>query len=270
MIENWLARQAENAARTWEKAIDTFYPEHSGTWSNPSQQLQALREEWNTLDAAMAIDWRRFLTGEGKRILDLGAGTGWLSAILSRRDEVARIDALDSSRQNLESMLPKMTVLLQGNVSKIRPIWGVFTPLLAPDGSYDLAVASSAMHHCPDLSEALSEVYRVLRPGAYFLILNETPSSSAAYAGSAFLQFLRVLRTLLLKRWRPLVPSVSESGILYDPHLGDRMYCLWQWQAAIEAAGFSCETMPSGLPQYKHRAESSLLVHFVARKPSAS
>lgn len=69
-------------------------------------------------------------------MLDLGAGTGWLSAWLCRFNAVQHIDALDSSRRNLEQMLPRITELMKGAalLPKIRPIVGLFYPLPVADG----------------------------------------------------------------------------------------------------------------------------------------
>jgi len=60
----------------------------------------------------------------------MGAGTGWLSIQLSKHENVTAIYALDSSRSNLEIMLPALTDLMGGNREKITPVLALFTPIL--------------------------------------------------------------------------------------------------------------------------------------------
>jgi hypothetical protein len=81
-------------------------------------------------------------------VLDLGAGTGWLSAFLSSFPNVEQIDTLDSDRNNLEVMLPQIIERMEGDTSKIHPILGLFSPLLVPDQQYGLIVASSSILFC--------------------------------------------------------------------------------------------------------------------------
>lgn len=212
-MESWLARQAEDMVQSWEKSIETYYPQTLKIWTNPHRHLEALKKEWNTLDAVEYLNWDKYLNGiASNKILDLGAGTGWLSIMLSTHKNVDKIYALDASPTNLNVMLPALAELMRGDLSKIIPIRGLFTPILVNNGFFDMVVASSAVHHAPDLAECLCEVYRVTKPGGLFLILNETPISSFWYALVTGFRCAKILRTLAFKWWRPISNQFQRAA----------------------------------------------------------
>jgi SAM-dependent methyltransferase len=266
-VDDWIAVQADSEASSWESAIERFYPQHAAIWNDPGEQVRALTTEWNFLDALDFIPWGPLVAGKQARVLDLGSGTGWLSAYLSKLDGVESIDALDSSRANLEDMLPGVVELMGGVAAKIHPIRALFTPLLVEDNTYDLIVASSALHHAPRLSDVLNECHRVLKPHGTVVALNETPLGTTRY-------FYKVLRTgmdvaarSMKGGYQALSPSIAVSGVLYDPYLGDIVYSFKQWAAAFAQTGFSPIVIRTGLSSYKRPMKRpARLVHFVLRK----
>lgn len=268
-MDDWLGLQAEALTGSWDSSMKTHYPQHWPIWSDPQKHVEALTKRWNLRPAAELIDWSALLR-EDSIVLDIGAGTGWLSALLSRLPGVARVDALDASRFNLEFMLPRVTELLGAATAKIRPIHGLFTPLLREDDYYDLVVASSAFHHAQDLVRLLKECHRVLKPGAKLVILNETPLTRLAYVRRSARLFLSIVRGIVESRFVETVPTLSMFGIMYDPFLGDIVYADYHWRRAIEGVGFRFRRLDTGLNVYKphpenHRGSASL-VHFVCEK----
>ena len=266
--ETWLPVQAEKTVLAWQGSIERHYPQHVETWTQPARHLRALTEEWNTLRAVIDLPLDRYLVGSGLRVLDLGAGTGWLSLHLSRHERVREIYALDSSPFNLDVMLPALAELMGHGDARIRPVLGLFTPLLVEDGFFDVVVASSAVHHAENLQACLNEVHRVTRPGGVCLILNETPITSARYLWIIAKRLAGIASAVAFKRWEPVPRPVSESGVVTDPHLGDRAYCGWQWVRAIESAGFDCERVDMPYGSYRGQARGPRLAHFIARKPA--
>ncbi|NJN98366.1 MAG: class I SAM-dependent methyltransferase [Anaerolineales bacterium] len=268
-IDSWLDHQSEQMVLVWEKSIERFYPQYLEIWTNPELHLKTLSEVWNLPKAADELDWETYLTGDQLKIIDIGAGTGWLSIMLSKYQNVEQIYTLDASPTNLQMMLPALIKPLGGNPTKIKPVLGLFTPLLVPDNFFNIAVASSAVHHAPDLTELLSEVYRVIKPGGFFLILNEQPFSPLRYALVVLYRCVKILRTIALQQWQPVAKPISETGLMLDPFLGDRAYGYWQWQKAIQSAGFSFEMIKTSYhPRQNEDTRFSIkLTHFVAQKP---
>jgi hypothetical protein len=106
----------------------------------------------------------------------------------------------------------------------------------------------------------------VLVPGGWCCLLNEAPSGDWFYLRTMLATFVRSLIATLTRRYSPSSPSLSASGILYDPLLGDRMYPSWYWEAAIRNAGLTLvRRIDTNLPTVK--GGSGLpLVHFLCRK----
>lgn len=266
-MEEWLSRQSESVVSTWEKSIERFYPQHAPTWNDPDQHYEALTQEWHSFDATRYLNWEQLLSGHHLKILDMGAGTGWLSAFLSKLDQVEQIDALDSSRNNLNKMMPRLIQIMGGDASKIRPIRGLFSPILVEDAHYDYIVASSAVHHAPSLSEVLRECHRVLKSGGKLVILNETPMTLPRYIYRSCRIFASVILGAAAGKMDEPAASISSSGILYDPFLGDRAYLLPQWRETIQKSGFNCEVIRTPFSPYQNKKQRSIkLTHFICTK----
>jgi len=100
-----------------------------------------------------ALDW--LLAADARAVLDLGAGTGKLTAQLVERGlEVTAVEPSDRMRAELEAALGDRVTALAGRAEAI--------PL--PDASVDTVLVAQAWHWV-DPARAIPEVARVLRPG---------------------------------------------------------------------------------------------------------
>jgi ArsR family transcriptional regulator len=114
-----------------------------------------------------AIGQMLFLLTPRVRIADLGAGDGTLSRLLARQAE--SVHCVDNSPRMVQvgralakkEHLRNLTYVL-GSIEKV--------PL--PDRSIDLALLSQALHHAENPRLALSEAFRILKPGGRLLILD--------------------------------------------------------------------------------------------------
>ena len=131
--------------------------EHSRTLSPKAEEI------WGWASAAGKIRAERraqllVTHGEispGKKVLEIGCGTGLFTEKLSRAG--AEITAVDLSEHLLEKArarnLPRCSIE-QADAHQ----------LPYADNSFDVVCGSSILHHL-DMEKALSEAYRVLRPG---------------------------------------------------------------------------------------------------------
>jgi len=242
----------------------------AGVWSDPRELVAHLRDNTNYFPAAETLDWRS-LCGEDARVLDLGCGSGWLTALLTREPHVREVVAWDSSPRLLGELLPVTVELLGGVVDKVEPVCGEFVPLLAEDGSFDLAVMSSAFHHSDRPDALLDELRRVLRPGAVLVLLNETPWHPLAMAAFGLRTAGAALVNLIGPRSRLRHPGhLAADHALYDPQLGDRAMTLPQWRDLARRCGWSISRRDTGLSSYREhfrpraRFEPNL-THFLMR-----
>jgi SAM-dependent methyltransferase len=237
-------RLEQAAAREW--SADAGHQ-----WLDAASIHRHLAANTHQIDAAEAFAWDEVLTDRAA-VLDLGCGAGWLAAFLSRRDDVDRIIAWDSSHRLLTDIVPEMIGLFDGEPAKIQRVCGDFTPLNLDDASLDLVVMSSAFHHAPRPDDLLGELARVVRVGGFAVLLNEVP-----YPVASMLRYIAT--TAFAATMQAVSPSapvtkggwVAAEEILYDPTLGDRARTVSQWRRLFARHPFRVRTVDSGLPPYR-------------------
>lgn len=170
----------------------------------------------------------------GRRILDVGCGSGALFAAL--HDSGAVVTGFDRSTAMLEQARRRL-----GDDADLR-VADLGSPLPFPDRSFDDAVASLVLHYLRDWGPALTELRRVLRPGGRLIVSVDHPLAVAILnrdAGREVDYFATTNstdewtvggRTALLSFWhRPLhamtdaftaagfqITTISEPGVAAD------------------------------------------------------
>lgn len=120
---------------------------------------------------------------QGGHVLDVGAGTGHLAIKLALSGQFQRVTAVDIS----DGMLAKANASARRHGVEIGTIVSDMSPLPMPDNSVDLVVGCAVLHHLPDVAEFLTEVARVLKPGAPCIFIGEP-----TYWGEALLDTVKV------------------------------------------------------------------------------
>jgi SAM-dependent methyltransferase len=268
-VINWTNNQINFMISQWDKAIATNYPQYRKEWEEPKEHYKCIHEKWNYLDAIQIIPWDNYLNRKNLIIVELGAGTGWLSAYLSKLDKISKIYAIDSSSFFINKMMPDIIDMMNGKKEKITPIEGLFTPILLDDNSIDIVVMCSALHHANDLETVLKEIYRIIKPTGHLFILNETPLRYFEYIIYQIKIFIKIILHSYKKKYLSISQSISSSGILYDPALGDRIYPLWFWIKAINNSGFKSDIIKTKYKTYKKKnnnGKGRVLFHFICKK----
>ena len=99
----------------------------------------------------------------GDRVMDLGCGTGALTAQVLEQDPRRQVTGLDLSEQMLAQARARLG-------DRVKLIQGDSECLPFPDGSFDVVYCCDSFHHYPDPAAVLAEVGRVLVPGGVFLL----------------------------------------------------------------------------------------------------
>jgi len=99
----------------------------------------------------------------GKRILDVGCGTGTMAILIKQMYPTANITGLDGDPQILEIARSKAKKL--GFEILFEP--GLSFELPYPEASFDIVLTTFMLHHLSraDKQKTAAEMYRVLRPG---------------------------------------------------------------------------------------------------------
>jgi tRNA (cmo5U34)-methyltransferase len=131
------------------------------------------------------------------RVLDLGAGTGFLSAVVAESFPRSRVTLVDVSVEMLRVARRRFAKAFAGTPAgsagrfDFRVMDFARKPLPkgmpASPGGYDLVVSALAIHHLTDgdKREVFEKAHDALRPGGYFVnadqVLGETPEEEARY-----------------------------------------------------------------------------------------
>jgi ubiquinone/menaquinone biosynthesis C-methylase UbiE len=99
---------------------------------------------------------------KGKRVLDVGCGTGRVLAKL--RDSGASLFAADISE--------KMVAITKKKFPDVKTVVASIEKLPFEDESFDVVFAMFVIVHLKDLQKAFDEVYRVLKNGGIFILSN--------------------------------------------------------------------------------------------------
>lgn len=111
-------------------------------------------------------------------ILELGAGSCWLSALISKIPEVKNIQALDISSDLLETIGNKIISCLDGEKAKINLVSADFSKLPFSNNKFDIIVVDAALHHAQNLPHLLKEANRVLKQNGFLIAIREPIKSS--------------------------------------------------------------------------------------------
>ena len=194
---------------------------------SPSLRKETLREvtvgRWprDRLEAIVAV------AGQGGTVVDIGCGNGLL--LWQLRDRFSELVGVEYSPQRLA----QAGINLEGHA--FRPVRGSAEQMSTIDTeSIDCIVSADVIEHIPDVYQAVSEMFRVLKPGGRIAI--NTPN----------IAFAKKRLLLLLGRF----PSTSQpnegigSELLYDG--GHLHYFTYRaLRLILERVGFSMLTWTS-------------------------
>jgi ubiquinone/menaquinone biosynthesis C-methylase UbiE len=105
-------------------------------------------------------------------VADLAAGTGWVSALLSKIKNVRQIYCLEMSNHRLK-LFPKTFKALKGNFKKTKLYLGSFYKTRFKNSFFDIIFLSQAFHHAHRPIDLLNECNRILKIDGKIIMIGE-------------------------------------------------------------------------------------------------
>lgn len=138
----------------------------------PPRLIAMLEAVWGTgfLSPGGPDEVARVIAGHdlrGKSVLDIGCGAGGIDVALVRNHGAGHVTGLDVE----DPVLTHARALIEseGLSDRIGLIKVAPGPLPLPPGSFDVVFSKDSIVHIPDKHALMAEVYRVLKPGGWFL-----------------------------------------------------------------------------------------------------
>lgn len=171
-----LRRQQELYDETWRKGLDAGIENRGNLQTN----LEFIAET--------------NLLKPGDKILEVGCGTG--SLVFELSGQGYDVTGMDISRKAIVYGLEKYgDIKLQVQAAE---------ELQFEDGAFDVVLSFDLLEHIAQVDRHVSEVFRVLRPGGYYLLQTPNKYSNVVYATIVNKSF----------KWRRAHPSLHTSGQL--------------------------------------------------------
>lgn len=206
-----------------------------------------------------AHSFERLLTliGNGRplKILDVGAGNGWLAHQLARRGHrVATLDLADDPRDGLGARAHY--------AASFEAYQAEFDRMPFGESQFDRVIFNAALHYACALSVTLREACRVTRSGGSVIVM-DSPFYSDPFSGAMMVAereasfarkygFNRQVRTIGFLTRADLEHSAAEAGLKVDTWSEDnrwatRLRRTWiEWRTRREPARFPVVILKRG------------------------
>ena len=139
--------------------------------------------------------------------VDLGCGGGRNAGELLKKYPAAQVTAVDYSPLCVEKAKAYNRAMIAAGRCEVRQ--GDVSDLQLPEAAFDLATAFETVYFWPGLEKCFTQAAKVLKPGGYFLICNESDGTD---------------------------PTGTKFETIID---GMKNYTAQEIEAALKAAGFS-------------------------------
>ena len=107
-----------------------------------------------------------------EKAADLGCGGGRNAGELLKKYPEAHVTAIDYSDLSVEKAKEYNKAMIKAGRCTVKQ--GDVSDLQLPAESFDLATAFETIYFWPGLEKCFSQVARILKPGGYFMICNES------------------------------------------------------------------------------------------------
>jgi tRNA (cmo5U34)-methyltransferase len=114
----------------------------------------------------------RCLPGQANDILELGCGTGSLTALLTRHYANSAITAIDASAEMMELARERLGSLVAPS-EHVAFVESLFEELDLPERAYDLIASNMSLHHIVDKGPFYRRLHESLRPGGTLVLGDE-------------------------------------------------------------------------------------------------
>ncbi len=159
------------------------------------------------------------------KVLDIGFGTGFPLIELARRlGQYGVVYGLDP---NEEAMNKTNRKVQHYDLKNVRTFVGVAEKMPFRDAYFDLIVSNNGLNNASDMKIALSETFRVAKPGAPLIFTANLPDT--------MIEFYEIFRSVLLAF------GLKEENGRISKHIAERRKSVEELSSLVRNAGFEIQ-----------------------------
>lgn len=168
--------------------------------------------------------------------VDVGAGLGVLSSSLlamDRNNIIEGIIALEGCRPYVDFGIKQVAKeLIPARSKHLIPFFDSFEESRVQDSTFDFAIQIESLHHAENPTKALEEVFRILKPGSFFLSIDRSWPNEVSQ---------QVLQSLLdheySQAWKE-AKGLDIDKVFTRRENGEHEYRDFEWENFFKQGGF--------------------------------
>lgn len=236
-IVNHLEKDYTTAERHFRDSVETYSDANLTEW---------LKEQTTTFaEIEQAAGLPDVIQG---RVLELGAGRSWFTALISRYPSVTSVDAVDISTRLMTEVAPKVIRRLKGEEAKITLHVADFSKLaVLGKNQFNTIIFDGAIHHASNPVTMLTDLATLLASGSWIVAIRE-PIVPFAFV--------------------PVTPLVRYRHGRLEKSYGvtENVFSLASWKKIFTRAGFHLEARPvPANPDFRQRLIGGQYVFVASR-----
>jgi len=146
--------------------------------------------------------------------VDLGCGAGRNVGELLKRYPKAHVTGVDYSDLSVEKSKDYNKTMIE--TGRCEVVQGDVSDLKLPADAFDLATAFETIYFWPGLEKCFAQVAKVLKPGGYFMICNESDGTDAT--GLKFEKIIDGMKNHTVEEIEAALRAVGFSEVRSDHH----------------------------------------------------
>jgi len=146
--------------------------------------------------------------------VDLGCGAGRNVGELLKRYPKAHVTGVDYSDLSVEKSKDYNKTMIE--TGRCEVVQGDVSDLKLPANAFDLATAFETIYFWPGLEKCFAQVAKVLKPGGYFMICNESDGTDAT--GLKFEKIIDGMKNHTVEEIEAALRAVGFSEVRSDHH----------------------------------------------------
>ncbi|MCF8715800.1 bifunctional demethylmenaquinone methyltransferase/2-methoxy-6-polyprenyl-1,4-benzoquinol methylase UbiE [Joostella atrarenae] len=207
-----------------EKKVTPYKDSELGKKQQVTQMFDTISGKYDGLNRVISfgidIKWREKVVALVKNtkpatILDIATGTGDLAINMALKIDAEKITGLDISQGMLE--VGKLKVSEKKLSDKIDMVIGDSEALPFEDNSFDAITVAFGVRNFEDLEKGLAEIYRVLKKGGIFVVLETSNPTKPPYKQGYNVYTKSILPIIgkLFSKDRSAYAYLSESASVF-------------------------------------------------------